>query len=140
MLTRKRCVVIQPTLTTYSIEKSFSTAVSSESHPKGVVHKERHMVVCDFTAHIPRVKKCLKFSPHIRTWKLRDLATASQLQSALKLKVTTAMAAAATAAGVTADTANRVEKLWSVLKDPLVTEVCGLSKNLQWRLETWWWN
>ena len=65
------------------------------------------MVVCNFTTHIPHVKK-RKFSPHIHTWKLRDPATSSQFQSALKLKVMTAAATAATASGVAADTANRI--------------------------------
>ena len=38
---------------------------------------------------------------------------------------------------------NAVENAWSKLKDPLLcaaTVVCGLSKNHQWRPETWWWN
>ena len=38
---------------------------------------------------------------------------------------------------------NAVENAWSKLKDPLLcaaTAVCGLSKNHQWRPETWWWN
>ena len=53
------------------------------------------------------------------------------------------MAAAATAGGVTADFADCVETIWSILKDPLLdatTKVCGLSKNNQWRTETWWCN
>ena len=57
--------------------------------------------------------------------------------------MTTASAAAATNAGVTADTANLAETVCSKLKDPLLdaaTEVCGLLKNHQWRPETWWWN
>ena len=59
------------------------------------------------------------------------------------LKVMTAWASAANNAGVAADTANLTETVWSKLKDPLLdaaTEVCGLSKNHQWRPETWWWN
>ena len=78
--------------------------------------KQHHMVVCNFTAHIPHV------SPH--------------------LKVTTATAEAATTAGVSADFANHVETVWSVLKEPpdAATKVCGPPKNHQWRPETWWWS
>ena len=59
------------------------------------------------------------------------------------LQVMTASATAASNAGVPADTANLIETVWSKLKYPVpnaATEVCGLSKNHQWRLETWWWN
>ena len=63
--------------------------------------------MCDFSTHIPCVKKC------ILTWKLTDPATASQLQSAFKVKTMTAAAAVATASGADADTANRVESNWS---------------------------
>ena len=106
------------------------------------MHKQHHMVVCDFTAHIPHVKKC-KFSPCICIWKLRDPVTANQFHSALKLKVLTATAAAATTAGVTADTVNCDETVCLMLKNPLLdaaTKVCSLSKDHQWRPETWWWN
>ena len=58
-----------------------------------------------------------------------DIATASQPQLALKLKLMTIAAVAANAAGADADTANRVESA-------VATEVCGLSKNHQWKPET----
>ena len=73
--------------------------------------------------------------------KNRDAATAIQFTLPFKFKVTTAVAAATTAAGFTADTANRVETIWSKLKDPLLdgaTDVCALAKNHHWRSETWW--
>ena len=57
--------------------------------------------------------------------------------------MTTAAAAVATASGGDADTVNRIESAWSKLKGPLLdtaTKVCGLSKNHQWKSETWWWN
>ena len=89
----------------------------------------------DFTAHIPGAKKHT-FSPHIRTWKLSDPATASQLQSAFKVKTMTAAAAVATAAGADADTANGSNwNMWcgiSLVKAEglsATTEVCDLSKN-----------
>ena len=50
-------------------------------------------------------------------------------------------AAVATASG--ADTANHVESAWSKLNGPLLdaaTEVCGISKNHQWKPKSWWWN
>ena len=78
--------------------------------------------------------------PHME---LRDPVTISQFQSPFKLKVTTASAAAATDAGVAADTANITQTVWSKLKDPLLdaaTEVFGLFDNHPWRPETLWWN
>ena len=57
--------------------RSFSNAVNNvKAIPKEECVKQHHMVVCDFNAHIPHVKKC-KFWPRIRIWKLKDLATAS---------------------------------------------------------------
>ena len=93
------------------------------------------MVVCDFTAHIPRVKK-RKFVPCIRTWKLRDPATGSQFQSAFRVKMMTA------ASDADVDTANHIESARSKLKGPLLdaaAELCGLSRNQHWKPETWWW-
>ena len=90
------------------------------------------MVVCDFSDHIPRVKK-RKFPPRIWPWKLRDPVSASLFQLGLKVKTMTAAAAVATASDQDADTANHVESAWSKLKGPLldtVTEVCGLSKTI----------
>ena len=55
----------------------------------------------------------------------------------------TAAAAFATASRIDADTANHIESAWSKLKGPLLdaaTKVCGLSKNYQWKPETWCWN
>ena len=51
-----------------------------------------------------------KFSSQIRTWKLRDPATANQFQSAFKVETMTSAAAVATAVGADADTANRLVK------------------------------
>ena len=80
---------------------------------------QHYIIVFDFSTHIPHSKKC-KFSPRIRTWKLRDPATASQFQSAFKVKTMTAAAAVAIALGTDAHTANRVESAWSNLKGPLL--------------------
>ena len=54
--------------------KSFGSAVSNgKVIPKQECVKQHYMVVCDFSAHIPM----RKFSPRIRTWKLRDPTSAS---------------------------------------------------------------
>ena len=61
---------------------SFSSAVSYvKVIPIKECIRQHHMVVCDFTANIPHVKKCM-FSLHIQTWNRRDPATASQFQCA----------------------------------------------------------
>ena len=74
--------------------KSFSSDVSNV---KGIPREEcinsTIWLMCDFFAHTSRVKKH-KFAPHIRTWKLRDSATASLFQSAFKVKTMTAAALA----------------------------------------------
>ena len=96
------------------------------------------LVVCNFTTY--NVKK-REFSPRIRTWVLRDAATASYFHVAFRVNAMTAATAVATAA--TVYSANRVESAWSKLSGPLfhaATEVCGLSKNHQWKPETHWWN
>ena len=100
--------------------KSFSSTVCNVKAITNEEYiKQHHMVVCNFIAHIPHVKK-RKFLPHINTCELRDPTTSSQFQSALKLKVNAAAAAADTASGVADDTANRIETVWSMLKDPLL--------------------
>ena len=56
--------------------KSFSSAVTDvEVIPNEERIKQHLMVVCDFTDHAPLWRK---FSSRIRTWKLRDPATANQ--------------------------------------------------------------
>ena len=46
--------------------------------------------------------------------------------------------AVASAAGAAADTEKHIESTWPLLDAS--TEVCGLSKNYQWRPDTGWWN
>ena len=53
--------------------------------PKEECVKQHYMVVCNFSVHISHVKK-RRFSPRIRTCKLRDPATASLSQSPFKVK------------------------------------------------------
>ena len=122
--------------------KSFSSAVRNvKVIPNEECVKQHYMVVCDFSTHIPRVIK-KSSQPCIRTWKMRDPATANQFQSAFKIKTMTTAAAVAAASGADTDTANCVESAWSKLKGPLLdaaTELCGPSKNHQWKPEMWWW-
>ena len=83
------------------------------------------MLVCDFTVRIPPVKKC-KFTPRIRSWKLKDPAVASQFHDVFGEKGTAARSAAR-------PDVKSVESMWSRLKVPLLdvaTEVCGLSKTM----------
>ena len=93
----------------------YKSSCSAVSNMKVIPNKERskqhHMVMCYFTVHTPHVKKC-NFSSCICTWKLRDPATARQLQSAFKVKTMTVVAAVSTTVGTDADTANCVESAW----------------------------
>lgn len=114
------------------LRKSFRGAVSNvKVIPTEECVQQHHLLLCDLTVRIPKVKK-RKFAPRIRIWKLRDQTVAAQLQVAFKEKVAAAK-----------DPGNSVDEAWSRLKDPLLeaaTEVCGLSKNHQWRPVTWWWD
>ena len=97
--------------------KSFSSAVRNvKVIPNEECVKQHYMVLCDFSTHIPRVIK-KSSQPCIRTWKMRDPATANEFQSAFKIKTMTAVAAAS---GADTDTANCVESAWSKLKGPLL--------------------
>ena len=96
--------------------------------------QQHHLVICDFYAHIPAVKK-RKFTPRIRSWKLKDPAMAVQFEKAFSDKVNDI--------DISGGPEQSVEEIWSKLKNPLLetaTEVCGLSKPHRWRPETWWWN
>ena len=111
--------------------KSISSAIMNV---KVIPHEEtvqqHHLVVCDFTVRIPWVKKH-KIIPRICTWKLHKSATASWLQEVFKEKV------------VGTASANQVESIWVKLKSSLLeatTEMCGMTKNNQWKSETSWWN
>ena len=83
--------------------------------------QQHNLVVCDFSMLIPRPKK-RKFTPRIRSWKLRDQAVANEFKGVFTEKVT------ATQPNNPAET---VEDVWAGLKKSLLeasTEVCGLSK------------
>ena len=95
--------------------------------------KQHRLLVCDFRVHIPRQKQ-RKFVPRLRTWKLRDPTKSSEFSEAFRRKIEQV------------DEHNEppsVESAWSVLKNTLLetaSEVCGFTRNHQWKKETWWWN
>jgi hypothetical protein len=109
---------------------------SSVSNVKVIPNEEcvqHHLVVCDLTVRTPLIKK-RKFIPRIRTWKLKDPAVVRQFHEVFKAKGNDSTAID--------DQRDSVEDLWSNLKQPLLdaaAEVCGVSRNHQWRPETWWW-
>ena len=114
--------------------KSFCWAVRDvKVIPQEECVKQHCLVMCDFTVYTPKAKKH-KFTPRIRTWKLRDPAVISRFTEVFQEKVH---------AGTNTSSSNPVEIAWSKLKNPIIEtakEVCGLSRNHQWRPETWWWN
>ena len=84
-------------------------------------------------AAVHRVKR--KFTPRLRTWKLRDPACAADFKAKFEEKCSS---------GLVVDSATQPsEEIWDHLKNNLnsaAEEVCGYSKNHQWKKETWWWN
>ena len=84
-------------------------------------------------AAVPRVKR--KFTPRLRTWKLRDPACAADFEAKFEEKCSS---------GLIADSAMQsTEEIWDHLKSTLnsaAEEVCGYTKNHQWKRETWWWD
>ena len=114
--------------------KHFRKAVTNVKVIPGEECASQHqLLVCDLRVQLPPPKK-RKFAPRLRTWKLKDPATVSRLYEAFRTKIGSA---------VQYNKSSSVETAWSNLKTPLleaVTEVCGISKNHQWKKETWWWN
>ena len=93
---------------------------------------QHRLLVCDLQVQLPPPKKS-KFSPRLRTWKLRDPAIASSFSEVFRLKI----------ASKAQHRPPSAEAAWTNLKTPLleaVTEVCGLTKPHQRRRVTWWWN
>ena len=125
--------------------KSFSRAVSNvkviAGYPEKELVKQHHLVVCDFTVHTPSAKK-RKFTPRLKTWKLRDPQTASLFEEAFRKNM---LSNITSPVSETANDkpSNVVEAAWTNLKGPLLAaaaEVCGITKKHQWKRETWWWN
>ena len=95
---------------------------------------QHRLLVCIFKiAAVPRVKR--KFTPRLRTWKLRDPACAAEFEAKFEEKCF---------GGQVVDSATQSsEGIWDHLKSTLnsaAEEVCGYSKNHQWKRETWWWD
>ena len=95
---------------------------------------QHRLLVCIFKiAAVPRVKR--KFTPRLRTWKLRDPACAADFEAKFEEKCSS---------GLIADSAMQsTEEIWDHLKSTLnsaAEEVCGYTKNHQWKRETWWWD
>ena len=96
--------------------------------------KQHRLLVCIFQV-AAQAKVRRRFTPRLRTWKLRDPACTADFESKFAEKC---------ASGLLADSATQSpEEIWSHLKNGLnsaAEEVCGYTKNHQWRKETWWWN
>ena len=95
---------------------------------------QHRLLVCIFKiAAVPQVKR--KFTPRLRTWKLRDPACAAEFEAKFGEKCSS---------GLIADSAMQsTEEIWDHLKSTLnsaAEEVCGYTKNHQWKRETWWWD
>ena len=95
---------------------------------------QHRLLVCIFKiTAVPRVKR--KFTPRLRTWKLRDPACAADFEAKFEEKCSS---------GLIADSAMQsTEEIWDHLKSTLnsaAEEVCGYTKNHQWKRETWWWD
>ena len=114
--------------------KSFCRAVHDVKVIPGEECVPKHrLVVCDMVVRIPATKK-RKFTPRLRTWKLRDPSVASRFREVFHSKATSS-------------TLNHpgcaVEDSWSYFKALILEtaeEVCGFSRNHQWKRVTWWWN
>ena len=94
---------------------------------------QHRLLVCDFKITLlPKPKR--KFTPRLKTWKLKDPACAAKFEAAFSDK-----------AGADAVDSQKqtTEEIWSRLKGSLnsaAVEVCGYSKKHQWKKETWWWD
>ena len=123
--------------------RGFSRFVSNVKVIPSSIERElvtqHRLLVCDFTVpHINYTAKKRKFTPRLRVWKLREAETAKRFQETFAAKV-----ASATNAADEPSILSQVEETWARLKGPLLeaaSEVCGTTKNHQWRPETWWWD
>ena len=83
--------------------KSFRKAVNDvKVIPTEECVQQHNLLICDFAVCIPSAKK-RKFTPRIRTWKLRNPAVAKDFQDTFKDKV---------AALTPVDSADDVEDVW----------------------------
>ena len=95
---------------------------------------QHRLLVCIFKiAAVPRVKR--KLTPRLRTWKLPDPACAAEFEAKFQEKCSSRQ--------VVDSATQSSEEIWDHLKSTLnsaAEEVCGYSKNHQWKRETWWWD
>ena len=91
---------------------------------------QHQLLVCDTRLDVPPKTK-RKFMPRLKVWTLTDPQRRSHFQEVFKLHVNAGVPDAAT------------EDIWNNLKTGLnktTEEVCGKTRPLRWRRETWWWN
>ena len=82
---------------------------------------QHHLLVCDFTVCTP-LEAIQKFTPRLRTWKLRDPVVATEFHATFKSKVEESTPNSA---------ATTPEEAWHNLKVPInesLEEVCGDSE------------
>ena len=98
--------------------------------PGEEVALQHQLLVCDMMINMPSQIKH-KFNTRPKVWKLRDPQTCSRFQEVFKAHT------------VEKKEATTTEEIWSKLKTGLLKtteEMCGTTKPLRWRRETWWWN
>ena len=91
--------------------KNFSKAVRDvKVIPLEECAQQHNLVVCDFTVGLPVVKK-RKFTPRIRTWKLRDPTVQEEFQATFREKL---------AAHADTESDSPVEDMWIKLRSNLL--------------------
>ena len=94
---------------------------------------QHRLLLCSFkVSTVPKPKR--KFTPRLKTWKLRDPAYAAKFEAAFSRKC---------GAEAVDSKVQSCEEIWSRLKSGLnsaAVEVCGYSKSHQWKKQTWWWD
>ena len=94
---------------------------------------QHRLLVCTFRITVlPKHKR--KFTPRLKTWKLKDPACAAEFEAAFLTKCGSESVDSQT---------QSPEMIWNHLKSNLnsaAESVCGYSKSHQWRKQTWWWD
>ena len=92
---------------------------------------QHKLLISDMKISVPLLKR-RKFTPKCRIWKLKQADVRANFEADAAQKFTTL-----------SNDVSSVKDLWnsyqSVLKSADVA-ACGMSKNHNWRKETWWWN
>ena len=94
---------------------------------------QHRLLVCVFrVTSLPKPKR--RFTPRLRTWKLRDPACAADFETAFKEKCGDEAVDSQTQSS---------EAIWHRLKSNLhsaAESVCGHTRNHQWKEQTWFWD